>query len=268
MQQLSLWDYRPPSNNTWRNVLMALFALSLIVSPLMAFAVPVVNNKRAASVVQKVYSAQVSDGPPQSSPVPTMPKVSAKIIPSGEPDPLNLTDVERTYWQVAGLLGREPTMSELLQMTMWAEYFVFTSSERGQEGIARSLYQFCDMDDCTQEELFRFLSGYQVWFGRNTKTDDAEKIFGLAEKMYNLMVNEFNFTYANGKKLHKQIGEILDKDYATTRGWHTGKRNDRTSQWYGPFAADKRVDAQECIKVGTGLKFCFFTYAQEQKFNP
>lgn len=267
--QPSLFDYVPPKPFQWRRVVLALFVFVLVVSPLSVY--------RSAPVVNPSHESPVKEDLPPISEEPLVPTVQKSIRPVsdvgfGQYDDLNLTDVERTYEQVVWLLGRPPTMEELLYMTISAEYWIYTQSEIGQEAVARNYYHFCGKDGCSQEELFRFLSGYQPWFGRNARTDSRENINELAEKMYNLMVNKFNYDHADGPGLKVQAKNILNQNYAAGKGWTSGIRDNRPRQWVTVDASkigDKRGyggndDAISCIKVGGGMFFCFFTYEQER----
>jgi len=95
--------------------------------------------------------------------------------PMGGMDHLNLIDVERTWFALVDVMGREPTMPEILYMTIFSEYWLVLTQHSqsliGQEAVARSYYQFCDIDGCTHAELMKFLSGYQPWFDRPGKVD-------------------------------------------------------------------------------------------------
>lgn len=201
--------------------------------------------------------------------------------PMGGMDHLNLIDVERTYFALVDIMGHEPTMPEILYMVIFSEYWLVLTQHGqsliGQEAVARSYYQFCDIDGCTHAELMKFLSGYQPFFDRPGKVDiDAEK---WAEKLYGLLTNEYNYKYANGEKLYGQIYEILDVEFATEKGWINGKQWNRPSQWYGPagkppkgakFGYGEGDMAILRIKYfgQEGMFFYFLTYEQEMRFAP
>lgn len=201
--------------------------------------------------------------------------------PMGGMDHLNLIDVERTYFALIDIMGRKPTMPEILYMTIFSEYWLVLTQHGqsliGQEAVARSYYQFCDIDECTHAELMKFLSGYQPFFDRPGKVDtDAE---AWAELLYGLLTNEYNYKYANGEKLYKQIYEILDVEFAMDKGWTNGKQWNRPSQWYGPagkppkrakFGYGEGDMAILRIKYfgQEGLFFYFLTYEQEMRFAP
>jgi len=201
--------------------------------------------------------------------------------PMGGMDHLNLIDVERTWFALVDIMGREPTMPEILYMTIFSEYWLVLTQHSqsliGQEAVARSYYQFCDIDGCTHAELMKFLSGYQPFFDRPGKVDtDAE---AWAELLYGLLTNEYNYKYANGEKLHGQIYEILDVEFAMEKGWTSGKAWNRPSQWYGPagkppkgakFGYGEGDMAIVRIKYfgQEGLFFYFLTYEQEMRFAP
>lgn len=230
--------------------------------------------------VEADFTKPAWDNRTVSPSAPLQTEAQIAIVVPGADDYNDLGDVERTYYAVAGLLGREPTMEELMYMTISSEYWLLLKKHGqtlvGQEAVARSYYQFCGMNECTKEELFKFLSGYQVWFGRSGKTD--ENVFRLAENMYNMLVNRYNYINGNGPKLRSQIAEILDVEFAQTKGWHVGVRNDRPRQWFGPRYATEGNGvslgygandyAIEKIPLGNGQFFYFFTYAQELQFNP
>lgn len=266
----SLFDQRPRPA-LWRRVILASFALVLFAAPLSVYTpAPVVKPSHDSPIAEEPPALGVQNFvfmPAESHPDLT-PEPQNRVA-TGITDSYNLIDVERTYWEVSKLLGREPTMEEILFMTIVAEYWLFTQSDEGQEAVARSYYHFCKTDGCTKDELFKFLSGYQPWFAGNGRTDDDEKIIGFAEKMYNLMVNKFNYDHANGSKLERKISEILNREFATSKGWHTGKRANRPSQWltFKPSSNFKRENALSCTKVGDGMLFCFFTFAQEHNLN-
>lgn len=201
--------------------------------------------------------------------------------PMGGMDHLNLIDVERTWFALVDIMGREPTMPEILYMTIFSEYWLVLTQHSqslvGQEAVARSYYQFCGTDECTHAELMKFLSGYQPFFDRPGKVDtDAQ---AWAELLYGLLTNEYNYKYANGAKLHSQIYEILDLEFATEKGWINGKQWNRPSQWYGPagkppkgakFGYGEGDMAILRIKYfgQEGLFFYFLTYEQEMRFAP
>ena len=134
----------------------------------------------------------------------------------GYEDKLSLIDVERTLSAMTILLEREPTERELIYMTIWTEYWIVVTSHSqtiiGQEAVARSYYQFCGIDECTREELIRFLSGYQPWFKRTHYVDIDP--FEAAEYLLQFLHEEggdvYNYVYGNGDKLYKQVDEILD----------------------------------------------------------
>lgn len=186
-------------------------------------------------------------------------------------DNMNLIDVDRTYMELVNIMGREPTPEEIIAMTALTEVYSMIADNGNmlrilQEAIARAYYHFCDTDGCTRQELYKFLSGYQVWFGRNGRTDKTT--VPLAMKMYNLMVNKELYELSNGEYMYGLIDQILDLEYARTQGWTSGLHNNRPWQWFGPFPAKGEVDALACMKVGEGQRFCFFTYLQTQKFSP
>jgi hypothetical protein len=184
--------------------------------------------------------------------------------------------VEGVYNELVELLGRDPTIEEILYMTIWSEYWLIQKGNEhqliGQEAIARSYYQFCGTNGCTQDELFKFLSGYQPWFGHPGVVD--ENLDSLAAKLYKMLTNEYNFNLS-GEEVYSQIDDILNVDeVARPLGWTDGKWDNKPSQWYGPcdvspqgktFGYSKTDFA--IVWIGypdqPGRYFYFFTYYQE-----
>jgi hypothetical protein len=93
--------------------------------------------------------------------------------------------------QVVKILGRIPTVKELLYATAAKEYFGVvdrpyyhstghisdpitqnypspTASEVGREALGRAISYFCEgaISTCSGEGLYRFLSGYEPWCGK------------------------------------------------------------------------------------------------------
>ncbi len=221
------------------------------------------------------------DDAPDSPPQPSYDGLNAEIdlIPLGTEDLGDLIDVERTYNELVRLMGRKPTIEEILYMTIWSEYWLIVKSDTsriGQDAIARSYYHFCGLDSCDHEELIKFLSGYQPWFDRPGYVDvDTIK---QAEHLHMLLTHEFNYNCC-GEFLYEQIDEILKLELAIEKRWTDGKTWQRASQWYGPagpppkgssFGYGSNDYAIKAIKYPgkSDTYFYFLTWEQEHSFTP
>jgi hypothetical protein len=122
-------------------------------------------------------------------------------------------------------LGRIPTVEEILYMTAQAEGY----AQQGQtyngtgtfegnfiEGLARNYYEpyeacLTGSWTCSDSKLYKFLSGYQPWWGGNfTPTQRASHLAGQLN----------NNSYRTS--LEKSIGGILNIRRAESQGWTDG----------------------------------------------
>ena len=206
---------------------------------------------------------------------------SVDLIAPDTSDLGDLIDVERTYNEMSRIMGREPTMREIMYATIWSEYWMVVSASNsriGQEAVARSYYEFCGTDGCTRAEMVKFLSGYRPWFGHPGYVDGSSH--DMAEYLLMLLNHKYNYDCC-GESLYEQIDEILDLEFATDKGWTTGKEWRRASQWDGPYgrppgnatfgygADDFAIAVIKYPKhfgMGNNAYFYFVTWEQEQGF--
>jgi RHS repeat-associated protein len=150
-------------------------------------------------------------------------------------------DAYLTYQALVELLGRLPTLSELLYMTAATEYWSYVDYDRipagqpsvraaGREGLARSYYASCRASNCSGSNLYRFLSGYEPWSGQVAKGDGDP----VARAAKLATAGKDNF-YGTGAELRKDVGLILNQREARSRGWTAGRSDNAPWQWFGPY---------------------------------
>jgi RHS repeat-associated protein len=194
-------------------------------------------------------------------------------------DPL-CSDSYDTFVAVTPTLGYVPSMSEILYMTAGTEYYSYNGYSgvraTGQEGLARNYYEACGVDGCSGNELYRFIAGFQPWYGKPYEKGDGSASARSAHLINKGLHNDFAGT---GGDLWTDIEYILDLKYAGAPGrlWTEGKNGDRPWQWYGPFLLDPSTEptfgygtgnaAILSVDMGNGYMFWMFTGAQDWNFN-
>ena len=188
---------------------------------------------------------------------------------------LTCMDAYRTYVELVDILGRTPTVSELLFMTAGAEYWEYvdyqvlqrmghwTIRSAGREALARNFYQACGEDGhCTPDDLYRFFSGFEPWFGDRDNPEPKGGYSRLASELRDRLDQD----YANTSgQLWSDVHTIVGPE-AENEGWSTGKRADSPWQWFGPHG-DMNHPALVTIALGTAQYFMMFTGNQDALFK-
>jgi hypothetical protein len=158
-------------------------------------------------------------------------KISAAgLKPEGCASSVLCADSYSTFIQVVIGMDRVPTEQEILMMTAGTEYY--NQAERGdvrtvgKEGLARNYYQACKMDGCQGNELYKFMEGFQPWYGNPSLSGD-----GSAEARAGKLLNRGLYNIMD-KDLRKDTAQIADKGYASGQGWTQGKLSNRPWQWF------------------------------------
>jgi len=185
------------------------------------------------------------------------------------------TDAYRTYTALTDLIGRLPTLSELVYMTAAREYWEYvdfqllqragnwTARSAGQEALARNIYNACGGDGyCTPDELYRFLSGFQPWFGDPVDRDPQLQIEWRASELHAALSESFAGTAG---QLRSDVSEILGPE-AVAQGWVTGLEAGRPWQWFGPHE-DMNHPALVTLALGEAQYFMMFTNNQDWQFK-
>jgi hypothetical protein len=161
------------------------------------------------------------------------------MVAGYQPDSTCLSDTYcnasfQTFVELIATLGRVPTLEEILYITAQAEYGPYITYEGadtmggvglealGQEGLARNFYEACGYEDpyCTGSQLYRFMSGYEPWFG-NTETS--------AERTAKLL-NQLTRT-DNRDALLADVQQILSYKTAFDSRWTEGSMPGEPWQW-------------------------------------
>ena len=132
----------------------------------------------------------------------------------------------------------------------------------GREALARNFYQACGQEGyCTPDELYRFFSGFEPWFGSR---DYPEEPVGGYRTLASELRDRIDQDYANtSEQLWSDVHTILGPEAAA---WTTGKRADSPWQWFGPHA-DMNHPALVTIAYGTAQYFMMFTGDQDALFK-
>jgi hypothetical protein len=173
-----------------------------------------------------------------------------------------------TYNEIIFQLGRIPTEKEVLYMTAQAEgYSNKDSTYNGSgtfegnfvEALARNYYQpiaACARGSwtCTESKLYKFLSGYQVWYDRSITA--VERAVYLIDNGLN------NEAYRGG--LNSGIDIILNPDMATQKGWDQGMVGDQPWQWHNWIRPPTKYEALGWIYLPTGYGNYFWILTADQ----
>ncbi len=141
-----------------------------------------------------------------------------------------------TYNELIFQLGRIPSVDEILYMTAQTEGYSNkdrayhgsgTYSGNFTEALARNYYQpemacIRESSTCTGSKLYKFMSGYQVWFG------GSQTPYQRATNLISSGLN--NDTYRSD--LEADIANILDPVYAQLSGWDQGLVPNVPWQWH------------------------------------
>jgi hypothetical protein len=196
-------------------------------------------------------------------------------------DPL-CADSYDTFVELTATLERVPTENEILYMTAGTEYYSYIGYHKdvravGQEGLARNYYEACGVDGCQGSELYRFLAGFQPWYGKPYEMGDGSASARAAHMVDDGLYNDFAGT---GAGLRNDVGNVLNTEYAghRSRRWTDGKYPNRPWQWFGPFALDPTTNpsygfgsenaAILNVNLGGGKVFWMFTGIQDSNFKP
>jgi hypothetical protein len=167
-----------------------------------------------------------------------------------------------------------PSAEEIIYMTAQAEgysqkgneyYGSGTYENNFIEAIARNYYQpyrACEIGSytCTTSKLYKFMSGYQVWFdGTKSQTSRAS----------NLIKQGVNNNSYRGD-LEQQVENILDPRIASQEGWTQGiGLGDNSWQWHNWTRPPTEGEAIGWIYLVTdyGNYLWIMTYNQTQYFQ-
>jgi len=184
-------------------------------------------------------------------------------------------DSYATFIQVVVGMGSVPSLNAILMMTAGTEYFDYSGNKDvravGQEGLARNYYSACGTDGCQGNELYKFMSGFQPWYGSPYVKGDGS----AAARAGHLMVKGLGHTLASDMK--KDVAQIVDSGFAESQRWTNGKYPNEPWQWYTfamgsgkdpSFGYGPENDAILSVDLANGYVFWMFTAAQDGKFNP
>jgi len=173
-----------------------------------------------------------------------------------------------TYNELIFQLGRIPTVEEVLYMTAQAEgYSNKGSTYHGSgtfegnfvEALARNYYQpyaACarGSSTCIESKLYKFMSGYQVWFDRS-RTAVARAVY--------LIENGLN-NDAYRTDLNSDITGILNSDTATSNMWTEGMVGNQPWQWHNWIRPPTEGEALGWIYLPTGYGNYFWIMTADQ----
>ncbi len=178
-----------------------------------------------------------------------------------------------TYNELIFQLGRIPTVDEILYMTAQTEGYINKDSEYHGSGtyennfvagLARNYYQpyrACERGSwtCTESKLYKFMSGYQVWFG-GSQTPYQRAIHLKYDGVY-------NDTYR--ADLEVVTSNITNIKYATFQGWLSGMWNGKPWQWHNWTRPPDDGEALGWIYLPTsyGNYFWIMTADQTTQFH-
>jgi hypothetical protein len=166
-------------------------------------------------------------------------------------------------------LGAEPTIEEVIAVTIQTDWWNFRNErgglvgDYGTEGIGRALYEFCGTDDCNIVERLWFLSGYQPWLtgnaGVTAAVDELEDAYDLITPQLSNPTSEYS----------QVIDDIVTPvDVA----WEMGKIANEPWQWFNRDTSATRPTegtdpcTQVLLRVSL-ITFEMYTGAQNDNIN-
>lgn len=150
--------------------------------------------------------------------------------------------------------------------------------ELGKEALARNLYEACGNVDivqqCSYSNLYRFLSGFSPWIGRQHSNDDCS-LWEPSERYADRKSDKLKVLYEDfidDQYITDDVSEILNYDMSVKTGWASGAQPDRPWQWLNTDHApttlgyDKGSEAIMYVDVlqnSSAYKYAvFFTFYQ------